>query len=117
MNTTISIPVKGMHCASCATTIEKTLKKAQGVISCEVNIGNDKAKLEFDPNVTNIKKLSSKIEPFGYSLQDSNAHSNHSTHSEHNEPVDHSMHGTHTMEDGTVMSDDEHQGMDHSAHL
>jgi Cu+-exporting ATPase len=108
MNAQLTIPVKGMHCASCAMTIEKTLKNAAGVTSCEVNYGNEKAKLDFDPNVTNISELSKKIEPFGYSLrQDSEV------------KADHSEHSTHTMPDGSEMMDhDMHaEGMDHSAHL
>ncbi len=84
----ITIPIKGMHCASCALTIEKTLKKVDGVQKCDVNYGTEKAKIEFDPTVTSIKNLSSKIEPFGYSLN------------------------THVMPDGSVMSESEH-----AAHL
>ena len=39
--------VKGMHCASCASIIEKTLKKIDGVESIEVNPGTEKAKISF----------------------------------------------------------------------
>ena len=40
--------VKGMHCASCASIIEKTLKKQAGVESASVNYGNESAKISFD---------------------------------------------------------------------
>lgn len=94
----VNIPVNGMHCASCALTIQKTLKKTDGVISCDVNYGNEKAKIEFDSSKTNLAELSKKIEPFGYSLN------------------------THVMPDGTVMSNNKmqhsnHERMDHSQHL
>jgi len=56
------------HCASCAGIIEKTFKKTDGVISAEVNYGNESAKLSFDENKINLKNLSKKIEPLGYSL-------------------------------------------------
>ncbi|MDO8514008.1 MAG: heavy metal translocating P-type ATPase [bacterium] len=60
--------VKGMHCASCASIIEKTLKKVNGVQSVEVNYGTETAKVTFDEAKTNPRHLSQKIEPLGYSL-------------------------------------------------
>ena len=111
MTQELTIPVKGMHCASCAITIQKTLKKAKGVIECEVNYGNEKAKIEFDPTSTNIQELSKTIEPFGYSLKSDSAH-NESIHQMPDLPA--VRHG------GTMMMDHEMhdmEGMDHSEHL
>lgn len=61
--------VKGMHCASCSSVIEKTFKKVAGVESAEVNYGTEKAKVSFDPSKTNPHDLSKHIEPLGYSLE------------------------------------------------
>jgi Cu2+-exporting ATPase/Cu+-exporting ATPase len=61
--------VKGMHCASCSSVIEKTFKKVEGVHSAEVNYGTEKAKVSFDPTKTNPHDLSKQIEPLGYSLE------------------------------------------------
>lgn len=61
--------VKGMHCASCSSVIEKTFKKVEGVHSAEVNYGTEKAKISFDPAKTNPQELSKHIEPLGYSLE------------------------------------------------
>lgn len=60
--------VKGMHCASCSSVIEKTFKKVGGVHSAEVNYGTEKARVSFDPSKTNPHDLSKHIEPLGYSL-------------------------------------------------
>ena len=60
--------VKGMHCASCASIIEKTLKKVEGVEGVEVNYGTETAKVTFDESKTNHQHLSQKVEPLGYSL-------------------------------------------------
>ncbi|MEK7609858.1 MAG: heavy metal translocating P-type ATPase [Patescibacteria group bacterium] len=60
--------IKGMHCASCASIIEKTFKKIDGVHSIEVNYGTETAKVAFDESKTNPTDLSRKIEKFGYSL-------------------------------------------------
>ena len=61
--------IKGMHCASCSSIIEKTFKKVEGVASVEVNYGTEKAKVSFDPAKTNPRDLSKHIEPLGYSLE------------------------------------------------
>ena len=61
-------PIKGMHCASCASIIEKTLKKTEGVRSVEVNYGTEAAKVSFDESIVSPQDLSKKIEPLGYSL-------------------------------------------------
>jgi P-type Cu+ transporter len=61
-----SIPIKGMHCASCSLLIEETLKDETGVESIKVNYGTEKATIEFDRSITNLNLLSSKIKPYGY---------------------------------------------------
>lgn len=68
MNSSQLYPVKGMHCASCASVIEKTLKKVPGVVSVEVNYGTEAAKVSFDMQQTSPEALSKEIEPLGYSL-------------------------------------------------
>jgi Cu2+-exporting ATPase/Cu+-exporting ATPase len=63
--------VKGMHCASCASIIEKTLKKAPGVHSADANFGTETAKISFNESKTTAHDLSKKLEPLGYSLDTS----------------------------------------------
>jgi Cu2+-exporting ATPase/Cu+-exporting ATPase len=60
--------IKGMHCASCASIIEKTIKKVEGVNLVEVNYGTEAVNLSFDETKTDLNKLSEKIEKFGYSI-------------------------------------------------
>lgn len=61
-------PVIGMHCASCASLIEKTLKKEEGVHAIEVNPGTETAKISFEESQTTPHHLSEKLKPLGYSL-------------------------------------------------
>ncbi|PIT92941.1 MAG: hypothetical protein COU06_02700, partial [Candidatus Harrisonbacteria bacterium CG10_big_fil_rev_8_21_14_0_10_38_8] len=61
--------VKGMHCASCSSVIEKAFKKVPGVQSAEVNYGTEKAKGSFDSSKVSLDDLSKHIEPLGYSLE------------------------------------------------
>ncbi|OGZ69116.1 MAG: ATPase [Candidatus Staskawiczbacteria bacterium RIFCSPHIGHO2_02_FULL_43_16] len=60
--------IKGMHCASCSSVIEKTLKKVAGVQDVQANFGTETAKVSFDATKTNPQELSKKIEPLGYSF-------------------------------------------------
>ncbi len=65
---TRTYPIRGMHCASCAAVIEKTLEKAGGVREADVNYGTEKVAVTFDPAQTDPQELSARIEPLGYSL-------------------------------------------------
>ncbi|MFZ2500965.1 MAG: heavy metal translocating P-type ATPase [Minisyncoccia bacterium] len=76
-------PIRGMHCASCAHIIEKTLAKVDGVEKVDVNYGTEAAKISYDETKTNPQRLSEKIEPLGYSLITPTATSMHMTESEH----------------------------------
>jgi len=60
--------VKGMHCASCASIIERTVKKIDGVENIAVNNGTENAKISYDASKTNPEFFNQKLEPLGYSL-------------------------------------------------
>ena len=68
MNTPKIYKVKGMHCASCASIIERTIKKIDGVETIEVNPGTENAKIAFDTSKTSAESFNTKIEPLGYTL-------------------------------------------------
>lgn len=72
--------VVGMHCASCAVNIEKTLKKQPGVHKVEVNYGTEEARIDFDQKIATIKQLSKTIEPLGYRLHPPHAEGEHNQH-------------------------------------
>ena len=74
-----------MHCASCASIIEKTFKKTLGVNSAEANYGTEAVKLSFDSSKIKAEDLSKKIEPFGYSLVIPTAEEMHMSPSKHTE--------------------------------
>ncbi|MFA5841230.1 MAG: heavy metal translocating P-type ATPase [Candidatus Paceibacterota bacterium] len=60
--------IKGMHCASCASVIERTVKKIDGVEDISVNNGTENAKISFDESKTNHEQFNKKLEPLGYTL-------------------------------------------------
>ncbi|MAX65723.1 MAG: heavy metal translocating P-type ATPase [Bacteriovoracaceae bacterium] len=66
-----SLKIKGMSCASCASSIEKEVSVIEGVHKASVNFAVETARFE----VTNPElqtKVSEKIESLGYSIVDSN---------------------------------------------
>src|SRR3989344_5958629 len=62
-----SFPVQGMHCASCALTIEKAIKNVPGVKSASVNFASEKAVIEHEESVT-TKQLKDAVAKTGYKL-------------------------------------------------
>jgi len=62
-------PVQGMHCAGCASSIEKTLKGASGVTEVSVNFATNTVSLVYDEAETSFKKLQQLVDKAGYQLQ------------------------------------------------
>jgi Cu+-exporting ATPase len=60
------IKIGGMTCASCAQTIEKALKKTEGVVEANVNLATDKAVVEYDPQIIKYETLTKVINSTGY---------------------------------------------------
>lgn len=82
--------IKGMHCASCSSVIEKTLKEIEGVTNAEVNYGTEKVKIIFDSTKVNIDTFSKQLESLGYSLLKSEPTHTFSSESNHNLETEHS---------------------------
>ena len=57
------ITIEGMHCASCATNIERALKKLPGINEVVVSVLTKKATVESEKplNQEEVKKLVSKV--------------------------------------------------------
>ena len=67
--------ITGMHCASCVTTVEKSLKKVEGVSSVVVNLASENAYVGFDPGQTTKDDLKKAIEETGYGAVDAGSES------------------------------------------
>ena len=68
MNQKRSFSILGMHCASCARLIEKSLLKTPGVAIAAVNYGSEQASVDYDPSVTTIQTLQDRISSLGYKV-------------------------------------------------
>lgn len=63
---TMVIPVKGMHCATCALSISKGLFKKEGVAKADVNYGTEKAVVEYDPEKISLEEIGETIRDLEY---------------------------------------------------
>lgn len=62
----ITIPVEGMHCASCVALVERNLKSIDGVIEVRVNLANEKSYIKYNPDKVRILQLNESINKAGF---------------------------------------------------
>jgi Cu+-exporting ATPase len=67
MKNKISFRIIGMHCSSCAVSIERALNKLPSV-RANVNFAIEKAFIEFDPSKIDLEKIKGKIRDVGYDV-------------------------------------------------
>jgi Cu+-exporting ATPase len=65
-NTRIILPIEGMSCASCATTVQEALQGASGVTAAAVNYATAKAAVEYDAARTTVAQLIRAVRASGY---------------------------------------------------
>jgi len=66
----ITLPVLGMTCASCANTIEKFIKRLDGINEVSVNFATEKARVVYDSSNTRISAIKDAISKAGYQALD-----------------------------------------------
>ncbi|MEK6918834.1 MAG: heavy metal-associated domain-containing protein [Nanoarchaeota archaeon] len=64
-----TIMISGMHCASCSSNIEKSLKKVGGIKGATVSLLFKKATVEMDDSVS-AAQLADAVKRTGYSATD-----------------------------------------------
>lgn len=65
-NQSISFHVSGMHCASCASNIQRKLRKTTGVNDASVNYANEQAAVMFDTTKLKPETIADAIASIGY---------------------------------------------------
>ncbi len=58
--------IKGMHCGSCAVSINMLLTNKKGVFRADVDFDAKRAEIEYDPEQVKISELVRAIEEIGY---------------------------------------------------
>ena len=65
--------ISGMHCASCALTIENNLNKLKGVKSANVNLATQKATVEYDCDDCDDSQVIQTVKDAGYEASSAEA--------------------------------------------
>ncbi len=60
--------IKGMHCVSCAGTIERAISKLPGVKLAQVNFAAETLSVDFDENKTGVDDFDKAVKSTGYRL-------------------------------------------------
>ena len=59
----VTLPITGMTCANCVATVERNLKKQDGVEGAAVNLSSERASVTYNPELTGESATSSCFTP------------------------------------------------------
>src|SRR5271157_861325 len=69
----IVLPITGMTCANCVATIERNLKKLDGIDNAVVNLASERATVAFDPDRVTERAIIDRIRKSGYDVAEGQA--------------------------------------------
>ena len=64
----LTLPITGMTCANCVATVERNLKKMDGVKSAVVNLSSERASVEFDSAKLALTDVIDRVNRAGYGV-------------------------------------------------
>lgn len=65
----VELDILGMTCASCAVSVERGVRRVDGVESASVNIATERALVTFDPTLVDAAQLIGKVRDTGYDVR------------------------------------------------
>jgi len=67
-NVVEKLKIVGMHCATCAITIENKLRSLNGVIKADVSLASEDAVVTYDPSKISLKDIVRTVRNLGYDV-------------------------------------------------
>ena len=64
----LTLPITGMTCANCVATVERNLKKLDGVTGAVVNLSSERATVDFDAAKLGLSDVIARVERAGYGI-------------------------------------------------
>ena len=64
----LTLPITGMTCANCVATVERNLKKLDGVNSAVVNLSSERATVDFDSAKLGLSEMIARVQRAGYGV-------------------------------------------------
>jgi copper chaperone CopZ len=63
------LTIEGMHCSSCAMSIDMDLEDLPGISSASTSYAKAHCEVEFDPNTVSVDEIINTIKKTGYKAQ------------------------------------------------
>ncbi len=73
MQQQISLPITGMHCEGCASTITDSLQEMDGILIANVSIATEQAAVTYNPSSLNEETIVDKIRSLGFDVIDADS--------------------------------------------
>jgi Cu+-exporting ATPase len=64
----IDLPVTGMTCSACVRNVERALSRTEGVTEATVNFATERAHVDFDPALVDVRQLVERVGAAGYGV-------------------------------------------------
>ncbi|GAB1471415.1 heavy metal translocating P-type ATPase [Chloroflexota bacterium] len=64
----LTLPITGMTCANCVATVERSLKKMDGVQTAVVNLSSERATVDFDTSKLGLGDFIARVNRAGYGV-------------------------------------------------
>ncbi|MDX1377836.1 MAG: heavy metal translocating P-type ATPase [Anaerolineales bacterium] len=64
----LTLPITGMTCANCVATVERNIKKLDGVQSAVVNLSSERASVDYDSSKLTLTDFIARIDRAGYGI-------------------------------------------------
>ncbi len=64
----VNLPVTGMTCANCSLSVERNLKRLEGVQEASVNLATERASIAYDPSIVKEGQFLALIRDIGYDV-------------------------------------------------
>lgn len=65
---TVTLPVKGMTCMGCVSSVKRVLGGMAGVAQLEVSLEKAQAEVSYDPGKTSLQAIKAAITDAGYDV-------------------------------------------------
>ncbi|MEG4319817.1 MULTISPECIES: heavy metal translocating P-type ATPase [unclassified Microcoleus] len=62
----LTLKLRGMSCAACASSIEQAIQSVPGVRECHVNFGMEQTTIQYDSQQTNLATIQAAVDAAGY---------------------------------------------------
>jgi Cu+-exporting ATPase len=64
----VTLPVTGMTCANCVSTIERNLRRLDGVADASVSLASERASVTYDPDKVDTARIVERVRRAGYDV-------------------------------------------------